>query len=297
MLYYLCVYVTYMRRGYRVDVFHCRVRGLYIKTGSEQMQPFAEETVLEKENVNEEYVPGQPFDYKVIHSDAYYEQYIEHFVPSTEKRFFYRLFKRIFDIFFSLVALLALLPVMLVIALAIRLDSRGPVIFRQKRIGKGGKPFNCYKFRSMKTDAPHDCATSRLENPKQYQTRVGRVLRRFSLDELPQLWCVLSGTMSMIGYRPLCLTEEKCNNMRARLGVFSTRPGISGYAQVCGRDNIYYKNKAILDAEYVKTASLFSDLILVFKTIGVVLKRDGNSDDTQANKKDSAEVVRETTGK
>lgn len=248
------------------------------------MQSFAQ-TAHDTENLTkEQYIPGAPFDYTKIHSDAFYEQYMEHFIPNGKKRLCYRFFKRAFDIFFSLLALLALLPVMLVIAVAIRLDSKGPVIFRQKRMGQKGVPFYCYKFRSMRTDAPHDCATSRLENPGQYQTRVGRVLRRFSLDELPQLWCVLIGTMSIIGYRPLCLTEEKCNGMRSRLGVFSFRPGISGYAQVCGRDNLYYKNKAILDAEYVKSASFFGDLKLIFRTIVVVFKREGNNDETERRK-------------
>ena len=130
----------------------------------------------------------------------------------------------------------------------------------------------------MRTDAPHDCATSRLENPEQYQTRIGRFLRKTSLDELPQLVCVLRGDMSVIGYRPLILTEEKCNEMRRRLGVFTARPGISGYAQVHGRDDVYYKNKAILDAEYVKKASLWLDLKLIFQTVGVVLRRKGNND-------------------
>ena len=143
-------------------------------------------------------------------------------------------------------------------------------------MGKDGKVFTCYKFRSMKTDTPRDTATSLLTNPGQYLTRVGRVLRKLSLDELPQLWCVLIGTMSVIGYRPLVLTEAKCNEMRRRLGVFEMRPGISGYAQVQGRDDVYYKNKAILDAEYVKNASLGFDIKILFKTVAVVLKREGN---------------------
>ena len=126
--------------------------------------------------------------------------------------------------------------------------------------------------------SPKDCATSLLENPEQYQTRVGRILRKTSLDELPQLWCVLIGTMSFIGYRPLVLTEEKCNEMRRRLNVFSVRPGISGYAQVLGRDDVYYRNKAILDAEYVKKASLWMDIKLMLQTVAVVFKREGNRD-------------------
>ena len=125
----------------------------------------------------------------------------------------------------------------------------------------------------MSKDAPSDCATSLLENIEQYQTRLGRFLRDTSLDELPQLWCIFVGTMSFIGYRPLVLTEKNCNEMRRKLNVFSVRPGLSGYAQVHGRNEVYYKNKAILDAEYVKKASLWLDVKIIFQTVEVVLKR------------------------
>ena len=233
----------------------------------------------ETETQREEYVAGEEFNYKVEHSDEYYEEYIKNFKPNTKKRWFYRFVKRTFDIIMSLLMLIVLSPVMLIVAIIIKCDSKGPVIFKQERMGRNEKKFYCYKFRSMRVDAPHDCATSRLDHPEQYQTKVGRVLRRLSLDELPQLWCVLIGTMSFIGYRPLVLTEEKCNDMRRRLGVFSVRPGISGYAQVHGRDEVYYKNKAILDAEYVKKASLWLDLKLLFQTVAVVLKREGNDDE------------------
>lgn len=225
----------------------------------------------------EQYVAGESFDHTAEHSDAYYEQYINCFVPNKKKRVFYRVVKRSFDIVCSLVMLILLFPLMLVIAIAIRCDSKGRAIFKQKRIGRNGKAFNIYKFRSLRIDAPRDCASSLLQNPEQYKTRVGRFLRRTSLDELPQLWCVLVGSMSLIGYRPLVLTEEKCNDMRRRLNVFSARPGISGYAQVHGRDKINYKDKAILDAEYVKKASLWLDIKLIFKTVAVVLKGDGNN--------------------
>lgn len=243
--------------------------------------------IAEEERTEEQYVAGEPFDHTKEHSDTYYEQYVENFVPHQKKRLFYRFVKRSFDIVVSLFMLIVLSPIMLIVAIAIKCDSKGGVIFKQKRLGRNGKPFYCYKFRSMRIDAPHDCATSRLENPEQYQTRLGRILRKTSLDELPQLWCVLVGSMSFIGYRPLVLTEEKCNEMRRRLHVFSVRPGISGYAQVHGRDDVYYKNKAILDAEYVKKASLRLDLKLIFQTVAVVLKRDGNRDNvtTQEVKK------------
>lgn len=244
-----------------------------------EMSALTEEIeILDEEVVEEQYIVGEPFDHTIEHSDTYYEQYIENFVPNKKKRLFYRFVKRSFDIAVSLLMLIALSPIMLIIAIAIKCDSKGSVIFKQKRMGRNGKTFYCYKFRSMRTDAPSDCATSRLENPEQYQTKVGRFLRKTSLDELPQLWCVLVGAMSFIGYRPLVLTEENCNEMRRRLNVFSVRPGISGYAQVQGRDDVYYKNKAILDAEYIKKASLRLDLKLMFQTVAVVLKCDGNRD-------------------
>ncbi len=241
------------------------------------------EYLSDGESLEDNYVPGEYFDYNVKHSDTYYEQYIKNFVPNKKKRLFYCFVKRSFDIAASLFALVLLSPLMLIIAIAIKCDSKGSVIFKQKRMGKNGKVFYCYKFRSMKIDTPKDCPTSCLKNPTQYHTRVGRVIRKLSLDELPQLWCVLIGTMSIIGYRPLVLTEEKCNDMRQRLNVFSVRPGISGYAQVYGRDDVYYKNKALLDAEYVKKASLLLDLKLIFKTIAVVLNCKGNNDGNRAN--------------
>lgn len=241
---------------------------------------------MNKAEKNKEVKPNEEadkaaFDYRTIYDDAYYEQYMANFVPNKKKRLFYRFLKRSFDIVMSLLMMIVLSPFMLIIALAVKCDSKGEVIFKQERVGKNGKLFTCYKFRSMKKEAPRDCASSLLENPEQYQTRVGRFLRRFSLDELPQLWCVFIGTMTFIGYRPLVLTEEKCNEMRRRLGVFASRPGISGLAQVYGRDDLYYKNKAIMDAEYSKSASVLLDLKLMVKTVLVVMRREGNHDETR----------------
>ena len=228
-------------------------------------------------------------DYKKEYSDEFYAQYIKNFKQNTKKRYFYRFFKRFFDIITSLLMLIVLSPIFLITAIAIKCDSKGSVIFKQKRIGRNGKTFNCYKFRSMYVTAPKNCATSLLENPTQYQTRVGKVIRKLSIDELPQLWCVFIGSMSFIGYRPLIIAEEKCNEMRRDLGVFKFRPGISGYAQVYGRDDVYYKNKAIMDAEYVKKASLWLDIKLAFKTVGVVLNRKGNHDENKKKKGEKAE--------
>ena len=249
------------------------------------MENIREEKIQNAEEIAEsaETFSFENFDPKKKYPDEYYEKFIAEFQPNTKSRWFYRFVKRAFDFLVSLVALIVLSPVMLIIAIAIKIDSRGKIIFKQKRMGRNGKPFNCYKFRSMRTDTPPNCATSILENPEQYQTRVGRILRKLSLDELPQLFCCLIGTMSIIGYRPLVLTEENCNDMRERLGVFKARPGISGYAQVRGRDDVYYKNKAILDAEYVKKANLWFDLKLMFLTVWVVIKREGNA--SEAGKK------------
>ena len=239
--------------------------------------------VIEREAeaiATEEYIVGEPFDYSVEHSDTYYEQFMSSFEPNTKKRRFYRFMKRFFDIVSSFIGLVLLSPILLIIAIAIKLESRGPIIFKQQRMGKDGKLFNCYKFRSMRIDAPRNCPTAELENPNSYLTRVGRILRKTSLDELPQLWCVFIGTMSVIGYRPLVSNgvDAECNEMRERLGVLSMRPGISGYAQVLGRDAVYFKNKAILDALYVKDASLWFDIKLLFMTIAVVFNRKGNKD-------------------
>ncbi len=223
-----------------------------------------------------EEIGGNGFDGRVKYSDEFYELYIQNFQPNQKKRYGYRFLKRSLDILISAIGLIVLFPIMLVLMIAIKCDSKGPAIFKQQRMGKDGKPFYCYKFRSMKISAPKNCATSVLGNPEQHLTRVGRVLRKLSLDELPQLFCCLVGTMSIIGYRPLILEEQNCNEMRRRLGVFAMRPGISGYAQVRGRDDVYYKNKAMYDAEYVKKASLLFDLKLLLATFGVVLKREGN---------------------
>jgi len=220
---------------------------------------------------------NESFDQSVKYSDEYYENYINNFECNKRKRLFYRATKRFFDFFFAFFALILFFVPMIVIAIMIRIDSKGPAIFKQKRVGKGGKTFTCYKFRSMKESAPHECATSVLDNPEQHITKIGRFLRKTSLDELPQLFCVLFGKMSIIGYRPLILSEKNCNDMRERMGVFAMRPGISGYAQVNGRDGVYYKNKAIMDAYYVKHASLWLDIKLFFKTISIVITRHGNA--------------------
>ena len=166
------------------------------------------ETLKEKDNLNsksEANCPDGIANPAIEYSDAFYEEFIANFKPNTNRRLGYRFVKRFLDIVISASMLAVLWPLMLVIAIAIKCDSQGPAIFRQERMGMDGKTFRCYKFRSMRIDAPKNCATSLLDHSADYQTKVGKVLRRMSLDELPQLWCVLIGTMSFIGYRPLIL--------------------------------------------------------------------------------------------
>lgn len=228
------------------------------------------------------------------YSDEFYENFISSFKENKNNRFLYKLVKRLFDIFFSFILILILLIPFFIIALLIKRESDGSVIFKSKRVGKNGKIFNCYKFRTMKVEAPKASPTSLFYNADNYITRIGLFLRKTSIDELPQLFNILKGEMTFISYRPLIPTEENCNNMRKELGVFSFLPGISGYAQIKGRDDVYYKNKALFDAYYVKNASLFMDIKIVFSTLVIVLSRKGSNDNKiKKVKMENYEYVRE----
>ena len=187
----------------------------------------------------------------------------------------YRCFKRSFDVVVSLAAMLVLWLPMLLIGILIRIDSPGPAIFRQERMGKAGKTFIIYKFRTMRMDAPNNVPTSQMDVSQGYITKIGAVLRRTSIDELPQLFNVLRGDMSLVGYRPVCLCEEELNALRGRLGVFAVRPGITGLAQVSGRDHLSYREKALLDAQYVQNRSVKLDLWCMVKTVSIVLSGEG----------------------
>lgn len=183
----------------------------------------------------------------------------------------YAALKRILDFLIALFALaLALLP-MLLIALLIRADSRGEPIFRQQRIGRGGKPFTCYKFRTMRESTPASCATDELKDAEGYITRFGKFLRKTSLDELPQLVNVLKGDMSLIGPRPLIPEETQVHELRAAAGVYRLRPGLTGYAQIRGRDFVTPEEKAALDEEYLHRISFKTDLQIFFGSIFYVL--------------------------
>ncbi len=179
--------------------------------------------------------------------------------------------KRALDLIFAALGLLFAAVPMLVISLCIRLELGESAIFTQQRVGRGGKLFNCYKFRTMKKEAPRSCSKKELENADDYITRTGRILRKTSLDELPQLFNILRGDMSFIGPRPLIPEETLVHGLRTAAGVYSLRPGISGYAQINGRDMIPDERKAALDKYYLEHFGFVMDLKIVFGTVLSVL--------------------------
>ena len=183
--------------------------------------------------------------------------------------------KRAFDLITSTIMLAVLFPILIVVSLLIKIDSNGSVIFKQYRIGYRGKRFIVYKFRTMSTQAPKSVGTRFLKDSSHYITRVGRWLRKTSIDELPQLINVLKGDMSLIGPRPLVPEEEDVHKKRNELGVYEVRPGITGWAQINGRDTVNEGKKAELDAYYVQKQSLRFDLNIILKSIVTVFKGSG----------------------
>ena len=187
--------------------------------------------------------------------------------------------KRFIDIVLSFCGIIVLAPVWLLLAVAIKIDDPGPVFFRQKRIAQdanGEKQyFQIYKYRSMKMCTPKDTPTHLLENPKQYITRVGGFLRKTSLDELPQIFNIFAGTMSIIGPRPALWNQDDLYAERAKYGANAVKPGLTGWAQINGRDELPIDVKARLDGEYVKNLSFAFDIKCFFGTIVSVLKHDG----------------------
>lgn len=187
--------------------------------------------------------------------------------------------KRGLDILLSMMAAVILFPIWLLLALAIIVDDPGAVLFCQKRIGrnKNGKIqyFQIYKFRTMKRCTPHDVPTHMLGNPEQYITRVGRFLRRTSLDELPQVFNILFGQMSIIGPRPALWNQTDLYIEREKYGANNVRPGLTGWAQVNGRDELEISEKARLDGEYIKRAGFLMDAMCLFRTVASVLKHEG----------------------
>lgn len=191
-----------------------------------------------------------------------------------------RVVKRTIDIVLSFLGLIFLSPVFLLLIMAIKIDDRGPAFFKQKRIGKGGINFNLYKFRSMKTTTP-DLPTHLLNNPEQYISKVGKFIRKTSLDELPQMWNILKGDMSIIGPRPALWNQDDLIEERDKYGANDVKPGLTGWAQINGRDELEIPVKAKLDGDYVETLNkggvkAFSmDVKCFIGTVFSVIKSDG----------------------
>ena len=183
--------------------------------------------------------------------------------------------KRALDFILSLGGIVCLSWLLLALAAAIKLDSPGPVFFKQKRVGIHKTHFEIYKFRTMRSDTPHDMPTHLLTDPDRYITRVGRFLRRTSLDELPQLWNILKGDMAVIGPRPALWNQYDLLEERDKYGANDVRPGLTGLAQIHGRDELEIPVKAKLDGEYAADITFRGDVKLFFGTIGAVVRRDG----------------------
>lgn len=188
-------------------------------------------------------------------------------------------FKRLIDIILSGIGIIVLTPVWIVLAIAIKSDDPGPVFFKQKRIAqnKDGeiRYFNIFKYRSMKTSTPKDTPTHLLSNPEQYITSTGKFLRKTSLDELPQIFNIFLGQMSIIGPRPALWNQEDLYSEREKYGANDVKPGLTGWAQINGRDELEIDAKAKLDGEYVEKMSFLFDCKCFFGTIFSVLKHDG----------------------
>ena len=183
--------------------------------------------------------------------------------------------KRVIDIVLSLIGILCLGIPMLVVALIIKIEDPGPAIFKQKRVGKNKEFFQLYKFRSMRMDTPHDTPTHLLENPEQYILKSGKIIRKLSIDELPQLFNILKGDMSIIGPRPALWNQDDLVAERDKYGANDVLPGLTGWAQINGRDELEIPVKARFDGEYVKKESFLFDLKCFFGTIGKVFAGDG----------------------
>lgn len=224
----------------------------------EQKNPLEGKKVVFVENENEpENADGVRGHLEAVgessHQAGFYEKYI----------------KRGLDVILSFGGLVVLSPVFLAIFVAIKIDDPGPVLFTQKRLGKNKQYFKLHKFRSMKMCTPHDKPTHMLENPEQYITRVGKFLRAHSLDELPQIWDIFIGNMSVIGPRPGLWNQDLLTAERDKYGAIDVRPGLTGWAQINGRDELEIPEKAKLDGEYVEKLSFGFDVRCFLGSVGV----------------------------
>ena len=196
--------------------------------------------------------------------------HLEAMGESEIKTTFYNTFiKRALDLTLSFAGLVMLSPVFLGVSLAITIDDPGPVFFTQKRLGKDKQFFKLHKFRSMKMSTPHDVPTHMLENPEQYITKVGKFLRKTSLDELPQIWDIFIGNMSVVGPRPGLWNQDLLTAERDKYCVNNIKPGLTGLAQINGRDELSIPEKAIIDSEYVNKISFITDAKVFLKSLSV----------------------------
>jgi len=192
--------------------------------------------------------------------------------------------KRVFDIIIALPALVILSPLMIGAAMWIKLDSKGSILFRQPRAGQGNVPFIVYKFRSMAQTAPSDMPTNDFKNADAYITRSGKVLRKLSIDELPQLLNVIKGDMSIVGPRPVVLTEKRLLSLRTKYGATTVKPGITGWAQINGRDELMPDKKAKLDGFYAAHVSFAFDVKCILMTVWTVVSLGGYSEGCEDRK-------------
>ena len=232
--------------------------GSVYKNEPQQKNPLEGKKVVFVENENEpENADGVRGHLEAVgesqHRAGFYEKYI----------------KRGLDVLLSFGGLVILSPVFLAIFIAIKIDDPGPVLFTQKRVGKNKEFFKLHKFRSMKMSTPHDKPTHMLENPEQYITKVGKFLRAHSLDELPQIWDIFIGNMSVIGPRPGLWNQDLLTAERDKYGANDVKPGLTGWAQINGRDELEIPDKAKLDGVYVERLSFGFDLKCFFGSVGV----------------------------
>lgn len=192
-----------------------------------------------------------------------------------------RYIKRLMDFILSTIALIIFSPLLLIVSILIKLDSKGPIIFKQKRVGLNNTHFNIYKFRTMRTDAPKDSATDKLDNATQWITKVGQFLRKTSLDELPQLINIIKGDMSIVGPRPALWNQEKLNKLRTGSNIDSIRPGLTGLAQINGRDENDDEEKVYWDKKYLDSYNFKIDLKTIINTVLSIIKKDGYVEGTR----------------
>lgn len=187
----------------------------------------------------------------------------------------YLKFKRLYDFILAIIGIIALFPVFLILIILIKSDSKGPILFRQKRVGRNKKHFYILKFRTMSIDSPKDTPTHMLESPEKWITKMGMFLRKTSLDELPQIFNILKGDMSIIGPRPALWNQFDLIEERDKYNAHKLYPGLTGYAQVHGRDELPIREKAKLDGYYVDHISLWMDIKIFFRTITSIFKSEG----------------------